>query len=86
MVFYGTEATDLLKTKDGAPGPSPIRTHFGKEVTNRIASEMEYVTRTGRESHVTRAFSLNVDRKTETLQNRQKVEAVSRPIWEKISS
>ncbi len=26
--FGRTEATDLLKTKDGAPGPNPIRTHF----------------------------------------------------------
>src|SRR5208282_5581531 len=29
-VFDRTEATDLLKTKDGARGPNPIRTHFQK--------------------------------------------------------
>jgi len=29
--FDGTEATDLLKTKDRAPGPNPLRTHFGNE-------------------------------------------------------
>ena len=30
--FDRTEATDLLKTKGGAPGPNPVRTHFGETV------------------------------------------------------
>src|SRR5208282_359121 len=29
-VFFRTEATNMLKQKDGTPGPNPIRTHFGK--------------------------------------------------------
>jgi hypothetical protein len=27
--FFRSEATDLLKTKDRASGPNPLRTHFG---------------------------------------------------------
>ncbi len=27
-VFFRTEATNMLKQKDGTPGPNPIRTHF----------------------------------------------------------
>ncbi len=28
-VFFRTEATNMLKQKDGTLGPNPIRTHFG---------------------------------------------------------
>ncbi len=28
--FFRTEATNMLKQKEGTPGPNPIRTHFGE--------------------------------------------------------
>ncbi len=42
MVFDRTEATDLSKTKDGAPGPNPLRTHFGEGQKEELRDGTEF--------------------------------------------
>ncbi len=41
--FDRTEATDLLKTNDGTPGPNPIRTHFHRSAVGSWQSEVPRV-------------------------------------------
>jgi len=65
----GTEATDLLKTKDGAPGPNPIRTHF-LEKGHKPESVRDAIRYTTREGYVTCPFSFEAHQQTKPWENR----------------
>src|SRR5208282_685459 len=82
MVFDRTEATDLLKTKEGATGPNPTRTHFGKKghKAESVRDGIRYTTAGG--LRYMPIFIRGAPPSQKRRRTGQKIGAASRPIYE----